>query len=105
MISSSKQNSEQDQTETEEFEAAEAVFSPFDKDSHLDTQLRPKELNDYIGQEKVKENLDVMMQAAKKRGEHLEHTLFYGPPGLGKTTLAYILANEMGVNIKITSGP
>jgi Holliday junction DNA helicase RuvB len=102
MISSSKPTTEADEEETE---AAETAFSPYDKDANLDIQLRPKELSDYIGQEKVKANLDVMMQAAKKRGEHLEHTLFYGPPGLGKTTLAYILANEMGVNIKITSGP
>ena len=81
------------------------VLSPLTKDVTLDSQLRPKFLGDYIGQEKVKENLNVLIQAAKKRSEHLEHTLFYGPPGLGKTTLAYILANEMGVNIKITSGP
>jgi Holliday junction DNA helicase RuvB len=96
MISSSNQ------TEPEETEEA---LSPLVKDPTLDLQLRPKELGDYVGQEKVKENLNVLIQAAKQRGENLEHTLFYGPPGLGKTTLAYILANEMGVNIKITSGP
>lgn len=90
---------------TQEPEEIEEILSPVEKDSPLDLQLRPKELGDYVGQEKVKENLNVLIQAAKQRGENLEHTLFYGPPGLGKTTLAYILANEMGVNIKITSGP
>ncbi|MEK7075797.1 MAG: Holliday junction branch migration DNA helicase RuvB [Patescibacteria group bacterium] len=97
MISSSKQSKEEKQEEK--------ILSPLEKDTTLDMQLRPKELSDYIGQEKVKDNLKIMIQAAKQRGENLEHTLFYGPPGLGKTTLAHILANEMGVNIKITSGP
>lgn len=71
----------------------------------LDHALRPRNLVDLIGQEQVKENLKILIEAAKQRGEALDHVMFYGPPGLGKTTLAHILANEMGVNIKITSGP
>ena len=67
--------------------------------------LRPKTLEEYVGQEKVKENLSVYMAAAKKRGEALDHVLLYGPPGLGKTTLAHIIANTMGTQIKLTSGP
>jgi len=67
--------------------------------------LRPKKISDYIGQTQIKENLSVFIQAAKKRKEALEHQLYYGPPGLGKTTLANIIAHEMGVNIKTTSGP
>lgn len=67
--------------------------------------LRPKWLSEYIGQEKVKENLTILIQAAKGRGEPLDHVLLYGPPGLGKTTLAHIIANERGVGIKVTSGP
>ena len=74
-------------------------------DDHLDLALRPNCLNDLIGQSQVKENLIIQIEAAKQRGEPLDHVLFYGPPGLGKTTLAHILATEMGVNIKITSGP
>lgn len=74
-------------------------------DGDLENSLRPKQLSDYIGQDKVKENLSVYIQAAKGRGEALDHVLLYGPPGLGKTTLAGIIANEMGVNIRITSGP
>jgi len=71
----------------------------------LDHALRPKRLVDLIGQEQIKENIQILIEAAKQRGEALDHVMFYGPPGLGKTTLAHILANEMGVNIKITAGP
>ena len=74
-------------------------------DGSFDLSLRPKVLTEYVGQSKVKENLKVFISAAKGRGESLDHVLFYGPPGLGKTTLAYIIAAEMGVNIKSTSGP
>ena len=74
-------------------------------DDQVDYALRPKLLSELIGQEKVKENVAILLAAAKKRGEPLDHCLFYGPPGLGKTTLAHLLANEMGVNIKVTAGP
>ena len=70
-----------------------------------ETTLRPQTLEDYIGQKKVKENLSIFIKAAKLRNDPLDHVLFYGPPGLGKTTLAGIIANELGVDIKITSGP
>jgi len=74
-------------------------------DDRLDPALRPQRLGDLIGQDQVKENLSILLAAAKGRGEALDHVLFYGPPGLGKTTLAHVLANEMEVNIKVTSGP
>ncbi|HSF82231.1 MAG TPA: Holliday junction branch migration DNA helicase RuvB [Anaerolineales bacterium] len=74
-------------------------------EDRLDLALRPRLLNDLIGQERVKENLQILIDAARQRSEPLDHVLFYGPPGLGKTTLAHILANEMEVNIKVTSGP
>ncbi len=71
----------------------------------LDRTLRPQRLSDFIGQERVRENLRILIEAAKGRNEPMEHTLFYGPPGLGKTSLAHIIANEMGANIRITAGP
>lgn len=76
-----------------------------EEDIQADAGLRPKTLDEYIGQEKAKENLKVYIEAAKQRGDSLDHVLFYGPPGLGKTTLSGIIANELGVNMKVTSGP
>src|SRR3970282_3057862 len=76
-----------------------------DDDISFESTLRPRTLDEYIGQEKIKENLKVFIQATKERAEALDHVLFYGPPGLGKTTMANIIASELGVNIKGTSGP
>jgi len=78
---------------------------PRPEDMPMETSLRPRRLADYIGQDKVKENVKIAIAAAQGRGEPLDHVLLYGPPGLGKTTLAYILASEMGVSIRVTSGP
>jgi len=84
----------------------ERMVSPEVKpDDRLDLALRPTHLNEIIGQDQVKENLAILIAAAKQRNESLDHVLFYGPPGLGKTTFSHVLANEMGVNIRITSGP
>lgn len=85
----------------------ERVITPqiAEDDLSFDLTLRPRSLNEYIGQEKVKESLRVFIEAAKARGEALDHLLFYGPPGLGKTTLAYIISQELNVSIKTTSGP
>lgn len=87
-------------------ETPNRVISPEPRpDDRLDQALRPRNLNEIIGQDQICENLGILIAAARKRNEPLDHVLFYGPPGLGKTTLAHVLSNEMGVNIKITAGP
>ena len=94
--------------ETGEFDFENRIVAPnmiAGESEENDYSLRPKTLSEYIGQEKVKENLAIYIEAAKKRGDALDHVLLYGPPGLGKTTLSAIIAHEMGVNIRITSGP
>ena len=94
--------------ETNEFDFENRIVAPNlinNERDDTDMSLRPKSLSEYIGQDKVKENLSIYIEAAKKRGEALDHVLLYGPPGLGKTTLSNIIAAEMGVNIRVTSGP
>ncbi|MDY0091098.1 MAG: Holliday junction branch migration DNA helicase RuvB [Candidatus Vecturithrix sp.] len=88
-------------------EAQQRLVTPDtrEEDYEIEQTLRPQKIEDYVGQQKIKENLKIFIQAAKERGEALDHALFYGPPGLGKTTLAHIIAREMNVNIKTTSGP
>lgn len=93
--------------DTDEFDFENRIAAPqaIPTDGDLDFSLRPKTLAEYIGQDKVKENLAVFIEAARKRGDPLDHVLLYGPPGLGKTTLSAIIAHEMGVNFRVTSGP
>ena len=83
------------------------LISPIERqgDEAWDLSLRPKTLSEYIGQNKIKQNLEITVAAAQKRGEPIEHVLLYGAPGLGKTTLAHVIANEIGANIRVTSGP
>lgn len=91
----------------EKTQEKERIIDPKEQkiDESFDVTLRPKKLDEFIGQSRIKENLKIFMSAAKARKEPIEHVLLYGPPGLGKTTLAHIIANEMGVNVRVTSGP
>lgn len=93
--------------QTEDMEFAPRIISPENTTEDNDTEvtLRPQTFHEYVGQEKVKENLAIYIEAAKRRGEPLDHVLLYGPPGLGKTTLSSIIAHELGVNLRITTGP
>ena len=90
-----------------DFDNENRIVSPDlnEVDNDIETSLRPKTFNEYVGQEKAKENLKIYIDAAKARGDVLDHVLPYGPPGLGKTTLSGIIANEMGVQMRVTSGP
>ncbi|HBT15607.1 MAG TPA: Holliday junction branch migration DNA helicase RuvB, partial [Firmicutes bacterium] len=78
---------------------------PRQEDTEIDRTIRPRKIEEYIGQTRVKENMQIFIQAARERQEPLDHVLLYGPPGLGKTTLAHIIAAELGVQIRVTSGP
>ena len=93
--------------QTEDMEFAPRIITPENtaEDSEAELSLRPQTLHDYIGQDKVKENLAIYIEAAKRRNEPLDHVLLYGPPGLGKTTLSSIIAHELGVNLRVTTGP
>ncbi len=93
--------------QTEDMEFAPRVISPevTQDDGDIEVTLRPQNLHEYIGQDKVKEKIAIYIEAAKKRGEPLDHVLLYGPPGLGKTTLSSIIAHELGVNLRVTTGP